>query len=76
MSGFAITVGELTLWEMKATPWILYLKPLKRIKYAIFEISCIKMFNFMGSGVSGVKNIDKSWLGSRWDKGPGPALAP
>ena len=58
MNGFAIKVGELILWEMKATPWILYLKPLKRIKNIIFDIKTTKTHYFMGSGVSGVKHID------------------
>ena len=67
MNGFAIKVGELILWEMKATPWILYLKPLKCIKNVMFEMKHINIFNFMDSGVLGIKNIAKSWLGSRWD---------
>ena len=58
MNGFAIKVGELILWEMKATPWILYLKPFKRIKYVMFEFKFIKNINLMGSGFWGVKNID------------------
>ena len=55
MNGFAIKVGELILWEMKATPWILYLKPLKRTNNIIFETKSIKMFNF---GVLGSRGLN------------------